>query len=218
MNVMKDDVDYKKFCGKIEDNFSKMVGSGYDLASVSDLMDVRIFGKLRNFPIVTGSSVVYASGKEKGLKIMRSPEYFRNFLNNNKVVDNRIYLSDSEFEDLSGNDILYVSAGKRDDLLSDYYFNFNFLDEIKDSELWNFLSKENSRLVRYLDVVRESVQRRGEDKGMWWSNNVGDYGRFGNSLFPVFLTSIDSAPFNHCSNVGHAELGHPNMYFFGISR
>lgn len=163
---MKLPKDYKIFKGDTRIIIPQSVEEGYNLFSIMGVMNLRTkykkkFKDIMNDCFDTIDVVAYNATGD--VKIIRNSKHLLNLNQNSILKENALFLSNSEFEELIGNDVLYLTKKEKEKIHEKGYT----LESVKDSEEWNFLARENSRLVKYADVVFPKVKEKfGYEKAM----------------------------------------------------
>lgn len=158
--------NYKLYKGDARIIIPQSVKEGYNLFSMMDVMDLGInyrkkFPDIINDCFDTIDAVAY---NEIGdVKIIRNSKDLLNLNQNSILKEYALSLSNSGFEELTGDDVLYLPKKEKEKIHGKDYT----LESVKNSEEWNFLARENSRLVKYADMVFPEIKRKfGYEKAM----------------------------------------------------
>jgi hypothetical protein len=144
---MKKEVQYKGFNGDARKLIPALLEAGYRLITMAEVMDLRIEGKLDYNYLDTVDAVAY--NKSGNAKIIRNSKDIEGLNQDSTLREGALVLSNLEFESLTGKDVLSLTKKEKSKINSKAYTQ----KSVKDSEFWNFLARENSRLVRYVDKV-----------------------------------------------------------------
>lgn len=128
-------IKFKEFFGETTKIIPELLAEGYALASVADIMDIRIAGDLRNNYINTIDAIAY--DKHGSIKIIRDSEYLKKICLKSRLYDEALILKDFEFNYLVGDEVLNISKGERLEL------------KMYNSKIVNFLARDESRLDNY---------------------------------------------------------------------
>jgi hypothetical protein len=202
---MTKEIQYKQFNGDARVQIPALLKAGYNLVTIADVMDLRINGQLKDAYVDTIDAVAY--NKSGDAKIIRNSKDLINLNRDSILKEGALILPNSEFENLIGEDILYLTKKEKNKLHNKAYTQ----ESVKDSKEWNFLARENSRLVKYADEIFPKMEERfGIKKGMeFYFDSPSDF----NKLRAVFAGRLELR-----SDAGAGgNLGGDYDQFVGIS-
>jgi hypothetical protein len=158
---MTKEIQYKNFNGDARVQIPALLKAGYKPSTVADVMDLRMQGDLKDTYFDTIDAVAYNTLGDA--KIIRNSKDLTNLTQSSKIRDGTLVLRDSEFESLTGEDVLYLTKKEKRKLHNQLYTQ----ESVKDSKEWNFLARENSRLAKYADTIFPEMEKRFDfKKGM----------------------------------------------------
>ncbi|MBT4376784.1 hypothetical protein HOD29_05400 [archaeon] len=202
---MTKEIQYKEFNGDARKQIPALLEAGYRPATMADVMDLRIDGKLKDAYVDTIDAVAY--NKSGDAKIIRNSKDIGGLNHNSTLRGGALVLSNSEFESLTGKDVLPLTKKEKSKIHSKSYTQ----GSVKDSEVWNFLARDNSRLVKYADEIFPEMEKRfGYEKAMGlFFDGASDF----NKLRAVYADGLEGR-----SDAGAGDsFGDGNVRFVGIS-
>ena len=160
---------YKEFPGKAVEQIPLLVAEGRNIIAVYHVMDRRISPKLpeqtrndwKNKYVHTIDSLHrFKDGSAK--IVLDDPCVVA--LNEKTVLDlGAAVLSGEAYESLTGKNVLYLAPEKVRNLHGKVYTE----ESVKDSELWNFVARDNKRLSDYADKMFPEMKSRYDyEEGM----------------------------------------------------
>ena len=206
---MTEEIQYKEFNGNAKTQIPALLKAGLQIMNWAHFMDLRNQGKLKGHRKDLADTVVYNTRGDA--KVVRDSTDLKNINPNSSIKEYALNLSvrsDSAFEELgNGKNILYLPKGKIKKLHGKKYIK----ESAKDSELWNFVARNNSRLVEYVENIFPEMRTRfGIKEGMeWYFDSPSNFVK----LRAVFAGRLEG---RSNANAGYV-LGYEDDQFVGIS-
>ncbi len=152
--------DYKLFSGDARTSIPKMKEEGYKIQSVADVMQNRLsygreFSDWKDNFFDTSDGTVYNTRGD--VKIVLDADYIRNIDPSTKLNEGAVVLDNGTFESLNDKSkVLYLPKGEVKNLHNKPYT----VESVKDSEVWNFLARDNKLLSDYTDEFFPEMKKR----------------------------------------------------------
>jgi hypothetical protein len=202
---MTKEIQYKEFRGNAKIQISALLKAGYKPATMEDVMDLRTNGQLKDNWVDTIDAVAY--NKSGDVKVIRNSKNLINLNKDSILKEGALVLSNSEFEELTGSDVLYLTKKDKEKIHGKEYTH----QGVKDSEVWNFLARESSKLVGYVDRIFPEMEKRfGTEKAMgFYFDNKSNF----NKLRAVCASRVVSGS----DAFAWSNLGYGDGRFVGIS-
>lgn len=164
MNLGK---NYKVFFGDARNSIPAMKKEKHSPLSVAGIMQNRLkYGKdFSDWKDNYFDTIDACAYNTKGdAKIILDSNHIKKINSETGLREGAIVLGDGEFENLTGKKVLYLPKDKIKTIHNKNYTKEN----VKDSEVWNFLAGNNKLLSDYADEFFPEMKKRfGIDKAMY---------------------------------------------------
>jgi len=156
MNLGK---DYKVFSGDARNSVPNLLKECYKAVSVADVMKNRLekgkkFSDWKDNYFDTLDGTIYNTKGDA--KIVLDADYIKNINSSTSLKEGAVVLDNGTFENTTGKNVLYLPKNEIKKIHGKTYAK----ESVKDSEVWNFLARDNKLLSDYADFAFEEYQAR----------------------------------------------------------
>lgn len=141
---------FKRFVGEPVKVIPQLIKENYEIASVADIMDIRIADDLRNKRVNTVDGIAY--DKYGNIKLVLDCDYLKNINLESKMYGGALKLKYYEFDDLRGDNVFEIPYRHR---LSLKKYN---------KEVLTFLARGEKRLNDYVEATSDIMKKNFGDK------------------------------------------------------
>lgn len=168
---------YQEFYGHPEDKMPNLIAAGYDPISIAGVIGRResapsdVVDKWRRTYIFTGDGAAYDG--RKNAKLALDAALLREINRNIRLDNGAMVLSNSQWEDLHGDGVLYLSADKVEQAHKNGFIKRNGVWEPENTivgDVWEHLSRGKD-LKEYAEMVSKA-SNSNKVMYLWFDRNI----------------------------------------------